>query len=257
MSAPPPSPAAPMPATPSLPPLPPHEPVAELGEIGVLAFTTTRAAGTFGLSGSDPVGEVMLRWAHLADAVSPSAHRIASLRQVHGATVVVHTEGWRGWLRVPDADGHVTRVPGTAMTVGVADCIPIFIAHPSGACGILHSGWRGTAGRILEQGIARMKILGCAPADLVVHLGPAVCGKCYEVGPDVYAQLTGRTADAPTRVDLRAIVTEQARRCGVRNISATSHCTRCDNDRYFSHRAGDSGRQVGVIVAPEARRRSG
>ena len=32
---------------------------------------------------------------------------------------------------------------------------------------------------------------GLTAADLRVHLGPAVCGRCYEVGPDVYEQLTG------------------------------------------------------------------
>ena len=34
-------------------------------DIGVLAFTTTRAAGTYGLAGTDPVGEVIKRWTAL------------------------------------------------------------------------------------------------------------------------------------------------------------------------------------------------
>jgi copper oxidase (laccase) domain-containing protein len=36
----------------------------------------------------------------------------------------------------------------------------------------------------------------------------------------------------------------------VRDISISDVCTRCDNARFFSHRAGDAGRQLGVIVAP-------
>jgi len=36
----------------------------------------------------------------------------------------------------------------------------------------------------------------------------------------------------------------------VRDISISDFCTRCDNDRFYSHRAGDAGRQLGVIVAP-------
>ena len=36
---------------------------------------------------------------------------------------------------------------------------------------------------------------------------------------------------------------------GVRDVSISPWCTRCDNDRFFSHRAGDAGRQLGVIVA--------
>ena len=34
------------------------------------------------------------------------------------------------------------------------------------------------------------------------------------------------------------------------DISISSSCTRCDNDRFYSHRAGDAGRQLGVLIAP-------
>ena len=33
-------------------------------------------------------------------------------------------------------------------------------------------------------------------------------------------------------------------------VSISTSCTRCDNDRFYSHRAGDLGRQIGVIFAP-------
>jgi polyphenol oxidase len=36
---------------------------------------------------------------------------------------------------------------------------------------------------------------------------------------------------------------------GVREITISERCTRCDNDRFFSHRAGDAGRQLGVMLA--------
>jgi copper oxidase (laccase) domain-containing protein len=50
-------------------------------------------------------------------------------------------------------------------------------------------------------------------------------------------------------VDLRALIADHARAAGVTRISVSALCTRCDNDRFFSHRAGDAGRQLGVIVA--------
>jgi copper oxidase (laccase) domain-containing protein len=65
----------------------------------------------------------------------------------------------------------------------------------------------------------------------------------------VYAQLTGRTVLRATPVDLRAILADHARALGVRDIATSPYCTRCDNDRFFSHRAGDQGRQLGVIIA--------
>lgn len=231
--------------------LPAREPVPDIEALGFRAFTTTRDAGTFGLSGADPVGEVMERWAALASAVVPVTRRIASLRQVHGARVVVHRDPWPGWLRIPDADGHVTRIPQTAMSVGIADCIPIFLAHRSGVCGLLHSGWRGTASDILGCGLAALAAEGCPASELVMHLGPAICGRCYEVGPEVHAQLTGRAPDGPRPIDLRAIVAARAGKAGVRSITVSSYCTRCDNDRFFSHRAGDAGRQIAVIATAD------
>lgn len=225
-------------------------PVPALQAIGIRAFTTTRAQGSYRLDGSDPAGEVVPRWHALAAALhaTEGAERLASARQVHEATVLLHGDGWRGWLRADGADGHVTDAPGTALCVGIADCVPIFLGHPSGMVGILHAGWRGTVAGILDRGLSAFVRAGHSAADVVVHLGPAICGQCYEVGPDVYQQLTGSAVAVPTRVDLRGVLAEQASRLGVRDVSVSPSCTRCDGAALYSHRAGDSGRQLGVIV---------
>jgi copper oxidase (laccase) domain-containing protein len=70
------------------------------------------------------------------------------------------------------------------------------------------------------------------------------------VGPEVHAQLTVRTVHRPAPVDVRALIAEQARDGGVRAVTTSAHCTRCHNDRFFSHRAGDAGRQLGVLAIP-------
>ena len=226
------------------------EVVADFAAFGVTAFTTGRAAGTFGTQGETPVGEVMGRWHRLvAFAAAHGASRLATSQQVHGAEVHVHGGAWQGWLRAPAADGHASVARGTAMAVTVADCVPVFLAHPSGAAAVLHSGWKGTAGRIVERGIAALAARGVPPGELRMHLGPAICGRCYEVSADVYARLTGRDPGRPTPVDLRALIADHARGAGVTHVSVSPDCTRCDGARYFSHRGGDGGRQVGVILA--------
>ena len=175
--------------------------------------------------------------------------RLATAAQVHGVEVLEHEMGWTGWLRADSADGHLALAGGTAMAVTVADCVPVFIAHPSGATAILHSGWRGTAARITERAIQRLAARGLAPDELRVHCGPAICGRCYEVSADVALQLTGHDPGHAVTVDLRELITRQVRALGVRHVSSSRYCTRCDNDRFFSHRAGDPGRQLGVILA--------
>jgi YfiH family protein len=226
----------------------PREDVAEFAGFGIRAFTTTREAGTFSLSGPDPVGEVMSRWTGLQDQLSPFARRTVIGRQVHGSNVITHRGGWEGLLRTGEADGHLAAERGIVLTVSIADCVPIFMAHPSGIVGLLHSGWRGTVGRIVDAGINAFGRLGLPPDELKVHLGPAICGRCYEVSADVRAQLTGQPVNRAGNVDLRSLIAEHARELGVSDISVSPDCTKCDNDRYFSHRAGDTGRQIGVIV---------
>jgi polyphenol oxidase len=227
----------------------PREPIDDFAPYGIWAFTTTRAAGSFSTHGAEPAGEVTARWAALQDDLAPAGPRFATAAQVHGSRVVVHGTGWEGWLRVRAADGHVAVDRGTGMAVTIADCVPVFVAHPAGATALLHSGWRGTEARILERGIDALARRGFSPRELLIHLGPAICGACYEVSAEVFRRLTGRAVDAPATVDLRALIAGHARAAGVRHVSTSPYCTRCDNGRFFSHRAGDAGRQLGVMIA--------
>lgn len=225
------------------------EEIPAMAAVGIIAFTTTRHTGSYALGSAEPSEQVWSRWLRLAESMSGQSSRLVFAHQVHGGTVVDHRAGWSGILRVPDADGHFAQEAPTAMAVTLADCVPVFIAHPSGVASVVHSGWRGTVAQITTRAIARMGAAGLDPADLVVHCGPSICGTCYEVSPEVYAQLTGRIVDAATTVDLRALIAASARAAGVKQVSVSGSCTRCNNDRFFSHRAGDVGRQLGVIVS--------
>ena len=239
-----------------------REVVAEFAHIGVTAFTTTRADGDYAPdSGAAGPGANALDsaaagsgahalWHRLAATVDAHTVRLASARQVHGARVVSHADDWSGWRRADDADGHWSAARGTACAITVADCVPIFLAQARGAVAILHAGWRGTVARILSAGVDRFLENGITATELHMHLGPAICGRCYRVGADVFEQLTGWPTSRERHVDLRALLAEQAAALGVRHVSVSASCTRCDNDRFYSHRAGDAGRQVAVIATP-------
>lgn len=232
--------------------LPPRLPVPALAALGITAFITTRAAGSYGFPehGDDP--EATARWHDLQRALArQGAPRLASARQVHGTRVVVHRDLWEGWVRIDGADAHVLTAGGAA-AVTIADCVPIFVAHPTGVVAAVHAGWRGVAGGILNETVDAFTSLGLPATDLVVHLGPSICGRCYEVGPDVYEKLTGWETRHPRHVDLRALLAEQAKSLGILRWTASGECTRCDNDQLYSHRAGDTGRQIAVIVGGKA-----
>ena len=173
-------------------------------------------------------------------------------RQVHGRRVRVHETVPDGFVVAGDCDGHATRAPGLLLAVTLADCVPVFVADPSRrAVALLHAGWRGTAAGVLESGLAAMaEAFGSEPRGLSVHLGPSICGRCYEVGPDVLTALGQPTPAGPVPLDLRAVLLRRAASSGVvpGNVSVSRECTRCEPGRpYFSHRRGDSGRHLAYL----------
>ena len=210
------------------------EPVAGLAVPGVSGWTTTVANGSFGLGSDEPVGVVMDRWTELqSDLLAIGCSRLASAHQVHGNVVSRHAECWRGWLRERGVDGHATDVRGTALAVTVADCTPVFVAHPNGIA-LLHAGWRGTAAHILKAGLEAMLTFGAQPQDCQIHLGPSICVECYEVGPEVLTAVTGLYAAAKGHLDVRAVLAEQAYALGVRQIDVSGWCTRCGRAGFLA-----------------------
>jgi polyphenol oxidase len=174
--------------------------------------------------------------------------RLATAHQVHGAVVARHQGDWQGWLRGQGIDGHFTTTPGTALAVTVADCTPVLVWHPRGAVAALHAGWRGTAAGILDRGLDLFEQLGYPPEECEVFLGPAICHDCYEVGPEVLAAVFGTPHESKGYLDVRAVLSDQATARRVASVRTADGCTRCHQDRYFSHRGGDAGRLLGIIA---------
>jgi polyphenol oxidase len=128
-------------------------------------------------------------WTEVAQAIDVHAPRLARLRQVHGTTIVTHrrdTPGPEERLQ-PEADIVVSDMPGLALAVQTADCVPILMANPRlGVVGAVHAGWRGLAEHAPVTAVERMfHDFGTRAEDLVVAIGPAIASCCYEVGPDV------------------------------------------------------------------------
>ncbi len=241
----------------------------EIAEIGVPFYPVTEWADRFpwlfaGIThagpGADPFdlrlfdepasAETAERWKRLLEA--SAFETIVYARQVHETRIVVHEAGGEGVQEVRGAaDGHATTHSGVLLAVTVADCVPVYLldAETRGVA-LLHAGWRGTAAGILKDGIALLgQRWGCDPARLRVHLGPAICGGCYEVGPEVFGALGLEVPAYATPVDVRGVLAQQAGEAGVPtgNLTVSDQCTLCGDQNFFSHRAGRSERQVAVL----------
>lgn len=217
--------------------------------------TTGRGAGEeefdLGLFGAQPVGEALARWRLLRDATE--AQTVVHSRQVHRSELLVHGEALPPGLMIVDGfDGHVSHVPGLLLAVSVADCVPAFVVDAGRrVVALAHAGWRGVAGGIVERALKLLMDRGSRAEDLWIHYGPAICGACYEVGPEVHAAVHPDVPPPPhpAPIDLRAALAERAAVSGVprAQISVSRHCTRCGPGAFFSHRAGSPRRQMGVL----------
>jgi YfiH family protein len=220
--------------------------------------TTTRGGeaepSDFALFGSEEARPAARRrWSALASraAVTGAVHA----RQVHESVVRLHTAAPSDADTIPllaePCDGHATGDPDLMLAVTVADCVPVFLVSPlRRAIAVLHAGWRGAAAGVLEAGLEALAGLGAGPEDLLLHLGPSICGRCYEVGPEVFTALGLSAPDRPRPLDLRAVLAHRAVTAGItlQSISVSAHCTRCTNSGLFSHRGGDAQRQVGFLA---------
>ena len=173
--------------------------------------------------------------------------------QVHEADVRVYqaSAGGSGLQLVEACDGHMTNQIGVLLAITAADCVPIFLVEPQArVVGVLHAGWRGVAAGILEQGLAVMfREFGIRERQLHIHFGPAICGNCYEVGPEVHEALRLTVPSHPGRLDLRAVLADRGSALGVDldKMSRSTHCTICTQSGLFSHRGGDRSRQVAFM----------
>ncbi len=194
----------------------------------------------------------------LAAALELDPERVLIGRQVHGADVIRH----RGPARpsayagpapgLAAADGHVAPRDGLVPLVFVADCLPVAIAGEE-SVGMIHCGWRGLAGGIVERGVTAAEARAAA-------IGPGIGPCCYEVGEEVIAafESLGTGVVAGRMLDLREAARRLLEAAGVAEIEVSELCTSCHPELFFSHRRDGepTGRQAGLVWASDKDPRS-
>src|SRR5690606_10514413 len=146
----------------------------------------------------------------------------------------------------PAADAVVTTTPGLVLAVRVADCTPVLLADAgAGVLGAAHAGRPGLAVGVVPAVVARMAELGADPARVVAVVGPAVCGRCYEVPAEMREQVVAAAgvpeAWAETRwgtpaVDVPGGVVAQLKAAGVADVRRVATCTMESEDHYSYRR---------------------
>ena len=119
------------------------------------------------------------------DSVLP--YPVIQGHQVHGSRIAVID---RPDLTREDLEGYdafVTDLPGVAIGVRTADCVPVLLYDPvHRVIAAVHSGWKGTVLMISQSTVTFLgERFGTDPADLQAVIGPAIGPKSFQVGEEV------------------------------------------------------------------------
>lgn len=192
--------------------------------------------------------------------------KIISSRQTHTNNVVVINEDNLDY-ELQDVDGVITKLKGVALTIATADCQSIILYDKKNeVIGNIHSGWKGTLNKILNNGINLMiKEFYSNVEDIIVCIGPSIMGCCFEVDKDVVDMFTnnfddieefiklGEVRDGKQKyyIDTIGINKRELINLGIlkENIYLSNVCTKCSSDTYYSYRVQgqDSGRNVTLV----------
>lgn len=204
-----------------------------------------------GGSGEDPaLIEQNLRLIAVEFGVAPAA--VVRVSQVHGRDVHVVRPGDELPVRpMPTADALVTTRDDIVLAVRAADCLPVLLAG-DGVIGAAHSGRKGMYVGVVPATVEAMRDLGARRITAV--LGPAACGRCYEVPAEMRAEVAervpasyGETSWGTPSIDVAAGVRAQLDELGVEIVDA-SRCTIESEDLYSYRREGPvSGRMAGLV----------
>ncbi len=210
---------------------------------------------------SDQAEAVRINRTRVAAAAGVPPEALIGMHQIHSSRAVLID----GQLAEPEkADALVTTTPGLALAVLTADCQPVLMADASaGVIAAAHAGWRGALAGLLEGTIDVMEAAGARRANIRAVIGPAISQRAYEVGPELFEDVTAEDPGAARffangdgdrlLFDLPGYGLARLRAAGIGEAEWTRHCTYSDPTRFFSYRRAthqkeaDYGRLISII----------
>ena len=162
----------------------------------------------------------------------------------HGAKVVIVDESFGG-MNIDGVDALITDRPEVILAVTVADCIPLYVfSEKRKILALAHISWMGLNKGIVKAVAKVIKDSYRINLDgFQAIIGPHIKDCCYEVKEDVSSKFSKYPRSIKKRkgkiyFDLEAVVVEQLKEMGMdkKAIIIDKDCTRCEHDKYFSHR---------------------
>ncbi len=218
-----------------------------------------------GLNTGDDTSLVHANRNILAEGLGISLHKMVYAQQVHGTHVACIDQDFltavsEGQPLVSaQTDALITRMPGIALNILTADCIPVFIVDTRcKSIGLAHAGWRGTYEGIAGKTLHAMKeCFGTVPRDCLAWIGTGICESCYEVSEELSMDFTTRFkslgfCSRDHHLDLMNLNSLQLQDAGMtpEAIEISGYCSCHHPELFYSYRrsAGMSGRMASFLL---------
>ena len=218
----------------------------------ILHFTNRTGGVSLGAYASlnlgDHVGDDSLAVARNRKSLESQFGPVQFMNQVHGDRIVIVEKASD---LIPEADALITGIPGVAIAVMVADCIPLLLTSKEVVAAV-HVGRKGLLNEIARKTIRTMEEMGAGA--ITAHIGPAICGTCYEVSEDVFEEVTrlhpataSKTKKGTPALDLVAGIRTVLIDEGI-DIKNRFECTVENLDLFSYRRDAATGRQAGIVM---------
>lgn len=185
--------------------------------------------------------------------------QLVAPHQVHGTEVVPSSSCFALPLR-PKADGVLVDTSSDSLaSLRFADCAPVVLASdcPEPWMLLLHSGFAGTVKNIVGKSLVKLSenMSGWNSVRIWAWVGPCICKRCYsrKIGDPstqnalkVFSPENYSKKNQIAYFNIKGEIKRQLMQCHLPydNIFEVEECTCCNNNIYYSYRAGDERSRI-------------
>lgn len=227
-----------------------------------------------GMKKEDPLTAVLENRRLVAEHLGVTPEKLFFMNQMHWNEVknLENDNIVKGFdpFKAPECDALITDIPGIALGVQTADCLPILIYDPkSPRIAAVHAGWRGMVTGVIQNTLETMCQQGSSVEDLLILLGPSIAKESYEVGVDIFMAFQAadpnsgqffmkNPSEQSYQLDLKGYAKKILLDLGVTKVTAFAHDTYAMEDTYFSCRRAyhkdqaSFGNQASCIMLKQA-----
>jgi len=229
----------------------------------IVAAVTTRSSGAsegcyssfnLGLNTKEPISNVLQNRTDFLK-IFPDQFNLFSAKQTHSNIIIDLDNIQPEEAATMEADGLITSLKNTMISVTTADCGNIIITDKTNSViGAFHAGWRGLENKILVKGIKLLKSKLTKlhlSSELIAYIGPMITEKNYEVGKEFSNFFDKKyliSRNNSLYLDTVNIVEDCLKDNGVKTVYNCNIDTFEDKENFYSYRRdGETGRTMAFV----------